>query len=90
MLEGYIADAGATKADVDLEWICDNVWVVGSPETVIEKLNKLYEFTGGWGVLQVETHDYMDDPAPWFQSLRLIAQEVAPKIQLPFAVSNRG
>ncbi|TCK21413.1 LLM class flavin-dependent oxidoreductase [Pseudonocardia endophytica] len=87
MLEGYIKDVGGDPSDVDLEWICDNVWVVGSPETVIEKLNKLYEFTGGWGVLQVETHDYMDDPAPWFQSLRLIAQEVAPKIQLPFSVT---
>lgn len=90
LLDGFIKDAGADPSDVDLEWICDNIWVVGSPETVIEKLNKLYEFTGGWGVLQVESHDYMDDPSPWFQSLRLIAQEVAPKIQLPFAVTAGG
>lgn len=85
LLDGFIQDAGADPADVDLEWICDNVWVVGSPETVIDKLNRLYEFTGGWGVLQVETHDYMDDPSPWFESLRLIAQEVAPKVKLPFS-----
>jgi alkanesulfonate monooxygenase SsuD/methylene tetrahydromethanopterin reductase-like flavin-dependent oxidoreductase (luciferase family) len=88
MLEGFVADAGAEMSDVDLEWICDNVWIVGSPETVTEKLNKLYEFTGGWGTLQVESHDYMDDPEPWFQSMRLIAQEVAPKIKLPFATST--
>jgi alkanesulfonate monooxygenase SsuD/methylene tetrahydromethanopterin reductase-like flavin-dependent oxidoreductase (luciferase family) len=85
LLEGFIKDAGADPADVDLEWICDNVWVVGSPETVVERLNALYQFTGGWGTLQVESHDYIDDPAPWFESLRLIAQEVAPKITLPFA-----
>jgi 3,6-diketocamphane 1,6-monooxygenase len=87
MLDGYIKDLGADPADVDLEWICDNVWVVGSPDTVVEKLNKLYEFTGGWGVLQVETHDYQDDPSPWFQSLRLIAQEVAPRVKLPFGAA---
>ncbi len=87
LLDGFVRDAGADPSDVDLEWICDNVWVVGSPDTVVDKLNRLYEFTGGWGVLQVETHDYMDDPSPWFQSLRLIAQEVAPKIQLPFSVA---
>jgi alkanesulfonate monooxygenase SsuD/methylene tetrahydromethanopterin reductase-like flavin-dependent oxidoreductase (luciferase family) len=83
MMDGFIKDAGADRADVDLEWIVDNVFVVGSPETVVEKISTLFEASGGWGTLQVESHDYYDDPAPWFQSLELIAKEVAPKISLP-------
>lgn len=88
LLDGFIEDKGATRADVDLEWICDNVWVVGSPETVRDKLNELFAFTGGWGTLQVEGHDYMDNPEPWFESLTRIAQEVAPNIKLPETASS--
>jgi alkanesulfonate monooxygenase SsuD/methylene tetrahydromethanopterin reductase-like flavin-dependent oxidoreductase (luciferase family) len=83
LLEGFVKDAGAEASDVNLEWICDNVWMVGSPATVIEKMNKVFEYTGGWGTLQVESHDYIDNPSPWFESLSLIANEVAPKITLP-------
>jgi alkanesulfonate monooxygenase SsuD/methylene tetrahydromethanopterin reductase-like flavin-dependent oxidoreductase (luciferase family) len=88
LLSGFVADKGARPEDVDLEWICDNVWIVGSPETCIRKLNELFEFTGGWGTLQVESHDYMDDPKPWFESLERIAREVAPYVKLPETAST--
>ena len=89
LLSGFIADKGAHKSDVTMEWLCDNVWIVGSPETCVRKLNDLFEFTGGWGTLQVEAHDYMDDPAPWFESLNRIAKEVAPNIKLPAPVTGQ-
>jgi 3,6-diketocamphane 1,6-monooxygenase len=87
LLSGFVADKGARPEDVDLEWICDNVWIVGSPETCIRKLNELFEFTGGWGTLQIEAHDYMDDPDPWFESLQRIANEVASHVKLPETAS---
>ncbi|MBY8860395.1 LLM class flavin-dependent oxidoreductase [Nocardia sp. CA2R105] len=83
MMDGFIKDVGADRADVDLEWVIDNVFVVGSPDTVVEKINRLFEATGGWGTLQIESHDYYDDPAPWFQSLEMFVKEVAPRIALP-------
>ena len=88
LLSGFVADKGARPEDVDLEWICDNVWIVGSPETCVRKLNELFEFCGGWGTLQVESHDYMDDPEPWFESLQRIVDEVAPHVKLPEPVST--
>jgi alkanesulfonate monooxygenase SsuD/methylene tetrahydromethanopterin reductase-like flavin-dependent oxidoreductase (luciferase family) len=88
LLEGFIADKGATAADVDLEWIADNVWVCGSPETCVRKINELFEFTGGWGTLQVQSHDYYDDPAPWIESMNRIVKEVAPHIKLPQTAST--
>jgi alkanesulfonate monooxygenase SsuD/methylene tetrahydromethanopterin reductase-like flavin-dependent oxidoreductase (luciferase family) len=87
MMDGFIKDAGAHKSDVDLEWVVDNVFCVGSPDTVVDKISTLFEASGGWGTLQVESHDYYDDPAPWFNSLDLIAKEVAPKISLPTPIS---
>tara|TARA_R110000796_G_scaffold252001_1_gene384791 strand:+ start:38242 stop:39378 length:1137 start_codon:yes stop_codon:yes gene_type:complete len=83
MMDGFAKDAGIDPADADLEFLVDHVFVVGSPDTVTDKINTLFEATGGWGTLQVEAHDYYDDPAPWFQSLELISKEVAPKIVLP-------
>lgn len=85
MMDGLIDDSGQniTSADVDLEWVVDNVFIVGSPDTVVEKMNDLFEQTGGWGTLQVESHDYIDDPSEWFESLERIAKEVAPRISLP-------
>ena len=44
---------------------------------------------GGWGTLQIESHDYYDDPAPWFHSLELAANEVAPRISMPGQSSAR-
>lgn len=83
MLDKFVEDANAKREDVNLEWIVDNVFVVGSPDTVVEKLNNLFEITGGWGTLQVESHDYFDDPAEWYESLERISKEVAPRISLP-------
>jgi 3,6-diketocamphane 1,6-monooxygenase len=63
------------------------VFVVGSPVKVVEKISTLFDTCGGWGTLQVESHDYYDDPSAWFRSLELISKEVAPRIMLPQAVA---
>jgi len=83
LISGFVADKGADPSDVDMDWICDNIWIVGSPETCARKLNELFEFCGGWGTLQVEVADYMDEPEPWFESLERLVKEVAPHVKLP-------
>ena len=50
---------------------------------MVDKINSLFEQVGGWGTLQIESHDYYDGPSPWFHSLELAAKEVAPRISLP-------
>jgi alkanesulfonate monooxygenase SsuD/methylene tetrahydromethanopterin reductase-like flavin-dependent oxidoreductase (luciferase family) len=83
MMDGFAKDAGIPVEKADLEFLVDRVFVVGSPDTVVDKLNALFEEVGGWGTLQIESHDYYDDPRPWFHSLELAAKEVAPRIKLP-------
>ena len=83
MMDGFAKDHGIDPLDADLEFLVDKVFVVGSPDTVVEKINTLFGQCGGWGTLQIESHDYFDDPAPWFHSLELAAREVAPRIKLP-------
>lgn len=83
MMDGFAKDAGVDPLKADLEFLVDNVFVVGSPDTVVEKINELFAKCGGWGTLQIESHDYYDDPSAWFYSLELAAKEVAPRISLP-------
>jgi len=83
MMDGFAKDAGVDPDKADLEFLVDHVFLVGSPDTVVEKLNALFEKCGGWGTMQVEAHDFSEDPAPWVYSLELIAKHVAPRISLP-------
>lgn len=83
MIDGFAKDHGIDPLAADLEFLVDKVFIVGSPDTVVEKTNELFSKCGGWGTLQIESHDYYDDPSPWFHSLELAAKEVAPRITLP-------
>src|SRR3546814_10272560 len=65
MMDGFAKDAGIDPLKADLEFLVDHVFVVGSPDTVVEKISTLFDACGGWGTLQVESHDYYDDPSPW-------------------------
>lgn len=67
-------------ANADMIDIVRRHMVVGSPDTVVEKLNDLVDRSGGWGMTLIFGHDFMNDPAPWNHSLELLATEVGPKV----------
>ncbi len=82
LYQGIIDDSGMniTAEEIDMDFIAEHVWLCGSPDTVIRKLEHLIEKTGGFGEIVVQSHDSIDDPAPWNESLQRLAQEVAPKV----------
>jgi len=80
---GLFEMIGVDSNTVDLEWVADHWWTIGSPDTVAEKLQEAQAATGGWGTTLILGHDYIDDPAPWLHSMDLLANEVAPKVTLP-------
>ena len=81
--EGLAEGTGVAVADIDLEFLAEHVWLVGSVETVTAKLQQFQEESGGFGTLMPYSYDYSDAPEAWNESLRLLAQEVAPKVSLP-------
>lgn len=87
ILDGLIKDPNRSSSDVDLEYLADHVWIVGSVETVVEKFQEFQSDVGGFGTIMAYGHDYIDNPEPWNESLRLLAQEVAPRISLPASVA---
>jgi alkanesulfonate monooxygenase SsuD/methylene tetrahydromethanopterin reductase-like flavin-dependent oxidoreductase (luciferase family) len=74
-------DESIPDSDVTPEYCAKHNWLIGSPKTVAEKLEKVYTEAGGFGGLLVFGFDYLDNPNAWHTSLRLLAEQVAPKIR---------
>ena len=73
-------DESIADDDVTVEYMMDNLWIVGSPDTVTEKLRDLYNTVGGFGTLLWLTFDHSDDREGYEKSVRLLSQEVMPRL----------
>jgi alkanesulfonate monooxygenase SsuD/methylene tetrahydromethanopterin reductase-like flavin-dependent oxidoreductase (luciferase family) len=64
---------------VTADYLMDNVWLVGDPAQCVDKIEQLYEESGGFGTLLSITTDA--DDAGWdHESLRLLMEKVAPRV----------
>ena len=64
---------------VTVDYLMENVWIVGDPSEVADKLHQLHEESGGFGTLLSITTDA--DDAGWdHESLRLLMEDVAPRV----------
>ena len=64
---------------VTVDYLMENVWIVGDPAECADKIHQLYEDSGGFGALLSITTD--SDDAGWdYESLRLLMQDVAPRV----------
>ena len=79
MLDLMKTDPDMPDSDVTLDYLIDNVWVVGSPDDVTEQLQTLSEDVGGFGVLLVMGHEW-EPKEPWLNSMRLLKEEVLPRL----------
>ena len=74
-------DSSMPDKAVDLEYLADHLWLVGSPETVASRINALQDDTGGFGYLLMLSYDALDERDSWLRSLRLLVDEVLPQCQ---------
>ncbi len=72
-------DPNMPDSEVTLEYLLDNVWIVGSPEDVAEKLRQLYRDVGGFGVLLAMGHEW-EPREPWLHSMTLLREAVMPRL----------
>jgi alkanesulfonate monooxygenase SsuD/methylene tetrahydromethanopterin reductase-like flavin-dependent oxidoreductase (luciferase family) len=64
---------------VDVNYLMENVWIVGDPSECVDKIHQIYEESGGFGTLLTITVD--SDEAAWdHESLRLLMEQVAPRV----------
>ncbi|WP_370185014.1 LLM class flavin-dependent oxidoreductase [Rhodococcus wratislaviensis] len=74
-------DDSVTYDELTLDYLIEHMFVVGSVETVTQKILDMQRDSGGFGTLLVEAMDYEDDKDAWFRSLELLAKEVAPRVK---------
>ena len=77
--EGIKVDKEMPDSDVTVEYLLDNIWIVGDPDTVTDKLRQLHQDVGGFGVLLTMGHEW-DPREKWVNSLTLLANEVMPRL----------
>jgi len=64
---------------VTVDYLMENLWIVGDPSECADKIQQLYEESGGFGALLTITTD--SDDAGWdHESLRLLMEGVAPRV----------
>ncbi|MFT5393635.1 MAG: alkanesulfonate monooxygenase SsuD [Gammaproteobacteria bacterium] len=64
---------------LDVDYMLDNVWIVGDPAECADKIRELHDVTGGFGTLLSITVD--SDNASWdHESLTLLKNDVAPRL----------
>ncbi|OBA66060.1 alkane 1-monooxygenase [Mycolicibacterium elephantis] len=85
MTKFYKHNPTVPDGDVTPEYLAENTFVVGSVETVVDKLEATYDQVGGFGHLLILGFDYSDNPGPWKDSMRLLAEEVMPRLNARIA-----
>ena len=73
-------DPAMPDSEVTLEYLMENIWIVGSPETVAGKVATLGEAVGGFGTLLVIAHEWQPRDA-WERSMTLLVEEVLPRLE---------
>jgi len=68
-------------SDVTPEYCARHNWMVGSPATVSERLQQIYDEVGGFGHLLLFCFDYTENPQAWRHSMELFAREVMPRFK---------
>jgi alkanesulfonate monooxygenase SsuD/methylene tetrahydromethanopterin reductase-like flavin-dependent oxidoreductase (luciferase family) len=74
--------SGGTIApeDLSIEWMVENFLIVGSPDTVIGKIEELYQNVGGFGSMVTFCHEYYDEPEVYRRSFELMGTKVRPAL----------
>jgi len=63
---------------INLEYLADHLWLVGSPEIVRDRILALQDETGGFGYLLMTSYDAIEERTTWERSLGLLVEEVLP------------
>ncbi|MGH6663883.1 MAG: LLM class flavin-dependent oxidoreductase, partial [Pseudolabrys sp.] len=73
-------DPEVADSDITPEYCGKHNWLIGSPATVVEKIERMYDTVGGFGAILLFCFDYSGNPQAWRHSMELLAHEVMPKV----------
>ena len=73
----YKRDPDMPDAECNLDFLMTEQIIAGDVDTVLERLLRVWEETGGFGTLVLMSYDW-DDKASWVRSMELFAHELMP------------
>jgi alkanesulfonate monooxygenase SsuD/methylene tetrahydromethanopterin reductase-like flavin-dependent oxidoreductase (luciferase family) len=73
-------DPSMSDEEVTPEYFMKTSWIIGSVETVTDRIVDIYETTGGFGTLLWSPTDWGDQPERMRHTLELLIKEVLPKV----------
>lgn len=79
MMDLLKIDPNMSDAEITPEYVLDNIWIVGSPDDVTAKLQKLSDDVGGFGTVLAMGHEWNPEDK-WLHSMSLLAKEVLPRL----------
>jgi alkanesulfonate monooxygenase SsuD/methylene tetrahydromethanopterin reductase-like flavin-dependent oxidoreductase (luciferase family) len=74
----FLADPAHGLEALDVDYLIEHAWFVGSPQTVVDKIGALQRATGGFGCLLIMLYDWSSEAAWWEESLQRLVEEVWP------------
>lgn len=74
-------DESVPDEAVDLDYLIDHLFLVGSPETVARRLVEVDAELGGIGTVVLNAYDWGEDSGPYRRSMELFAHEVMPRVR---------
>jgi alkanesulfonate monooxygenase SsuD/methylene tetrahydromethanopterin reductase-like flavin-dependent oxidoreductase (luciferase family) len=80
-LLGLLAGDAVDPAEVTVEWLAENFWLIGSPATVIDKVRDLHHRTGGFGTLLSASFDCSARPEQYERHFELLGDTVIPALR---------
>lgn len=75
-----LIEPGMTVDELTVDWMVDHFFLVGSPDTVVEKIEALNDELGGFGAILSFTFDYSGDAESYRRNFELLGQDVAPRV----------
>jgi alkanesulfonate monooxygenase SsuD/methylene tetrahydromethanopterin reductase-like flavin-dependent oxidoreductase (luciferase family) len=75
----FKVDPNMSDDDVTVDYLIDNVWIVGDPPTVTARLQRLYDDIGGFGTLIMLAYDWQPTEVG-ARSMELLVNEVLPNL----------
>ncbi len=79
LLNSCKIDPNMPDEAVDVDYMMENIWIVGDPQECADRIRKLYEEVGGFGTLLGITQDPVD-PEWEHECLELLMNEVGPLV----------
>ena len=76
----YKNNPSMDDSEITIEYVMENVWIIGDPDQVAQQIIDLYKEVGGFGTLLTMGHEW-EPREKWENSVTLLAQKVIPMVE---------